>query len=252
MKKWLALGSFLFALLCPQVWANTYPNNYAVARTASFNPSVGTAGTITLSFQFSGSLNPQNYNDAQMCSSPAKHYPVALAKLWKNGALMSTSNPSGGQVGPCTNMVQTLLTSFDLAGSGCSLDLILSTTCTITEQSEIWCTGLGAPIVLFQLNALDWENAIVYTREAVGTGGPPYAETEDCTPASTPADWHGPYYAPDTQHYRDVALIYRTYPYGGSPKGQPWNPVPVYDHGAEVTTISPGVCTVKDKGIPGV
>ena len=84
----------------------TFPNNYASTITATYDPSVGSQGTIYLSYNFTGTTSSGN---TAMCNSGAQHIAKIGIQVVNAGVNKSFHYAQGTGVPPCVELNQTLI-----------------------------------------------------------------------------------------------------------------------------------------------
>lgn len=221
----------------------TFPNTYASTPTMSLNPNVGSKGTLTISYQFTGTTQ-----SSPMCNQGAQHHPKVTVQILKNGATMSQSTASGYNVAPCVQMNQTIAVSFDLGSDQCSLSMLVDGTCTLAEQDDdVLCSVSGQ----FAFFIKQWELEGATTVSQVVDGSGPYFLEPYCAPSSDPPDWFGPFASDDygTGYWVATELMQRWQLRGLSFYGVKWTPVlPVGPAGEWTAGSSRPICTMADHG----
>lgn len=227
----------------------TFPNNYnSVISSMSYDPNVGSAGTLYATWNFTGTTLPN-----PMCSSGAHHFPALQVIVRKSGVNKSVHDVSGSYVAPCVQMNQNLTIAFDLGSDQCQLSLFIDGTCALYEQEDsVTCTIAGE--FVFLLKNTQFEYAAL---QLLGTYPNPPAPGQNLTVnCLNVPDWqeHVPTwtYAPNFGHdfYAD-SVQYRTAPVFQSFKGQSWHYITQY--GPIIDAPAPGSqpCDNYDLGIEG-
>ena len=252
--KWIAVPLLLLLWACPQVWASTFPNTYAVSKTMSYDPTIGSAGTLTINYQFTGTTSP-----GPMCNTPATHTPkvtTTLSVKGSNGQYTETAQQfrQGTGVAPCVQMNQTLSMSFDLGSDQCTMDDLLVGSCLLSEEQDVYCS-VAAGFYVY-ITQSDTEVAITYSQNTHHPAPPNGVYVVDwATPESTPCD-----YSPNVVQSSNPQVLQSSFFNGlsvcqrrkGAPAGSAWtciNPSPIVTPEGDTTLHT---CTNYDKKTVGV